>query len=317
MSQSSSISSSDESRARHYLAIVAGVAGALMIGAVVLSVLGLRYGLFTWHFSQLLHYQIDKLERAEAVDVLLVGDSSLGNAVDARTWSRDLDRPVLSLALTGTYGYGGSLNMIRRTLRRNAPKAIVLFHTVKLMAREDQGQGALMTAENLSDLDVVRPSAIWSSLVNLAMPFNVAGSLLWKQSDKRASYIETDYVPQAAPWSQTRSPPPPAVLDPSGLVAEHRRFLEAIGKLCAQYAVPCLYVHGPLGQWECDRSERFVAAVNTIVKDSGLTPVAGTPVCIAWPELGDAEDHVHPAAKARFSARYLALVAPFLGDKSR
>lgn len=288
------------------------VTGVLMLGAAVLSVAGFRFGLFTWHFSQLKQYQFDKLDHANALDILLVGDSSLGNAVDAKAWSEALQRPVLSLALTGTYGYGGSLNLIRRALRRHTPKTIIVFNTVKLMAREESGQGALFTARNLSDLDLVQPSALWKSLINLAMPINVAGTVLLRPRDRSADYLATDYVPQAPPLSQTQRRPRLEIFSPSGLVPDHQRFLSAIGAICKQHAIQCLYMHGPLGEWGCLGSMRFVAAVNERVRAAGLSPVATTPLCISWQDIGDAEDHVSARAKAKFSAGYLSLVEPLL-----
>ena len=57
---------------------------------------------------------------------------------------------------------------------------------------------------------------------------------------------------------------------------------------------------------------RCVAAVKERVRAAGLPPVATTPLCISWPDIGDAEDHVSARAKAKFSAGYLSLVEPLL-----
>ena len=288
------------------------MAGAILLGFATVSFTGFRFGLVTWHFSHLLQYQIDKLEQAPAVDILLVGDSALGNAIDAAAWSQALQRPVLSAALTGTYGYGGSYNMIRRALRRHAVKTVVVFNTMKLMARTDPGQGALFTAETWSDLATVRPAAV-SALLNLATPINIAASFFRARESRFAAYAASDYVPQSKALSELLPKPPerPPV-DAAGISSDHWPFLSAIGALCGEKGLRCLYVHGPVGEWECGSSDTFVAAVNEVASAAGLTPVAGSPVCMTWADTGDAEDHVHPGAKAGYSARYLSLVAPYL-----
>ncbi len=305
------------SDAGRYLVRIAVFAGFILLGTVALSFAGFRYGLLSWHFSQLLDYQLDKLEKAPPVDLLLVGDSSLGNAVDARAWSQALQSSVLSVALTGTYGYGGSYNMIRRALRRHPVKTIVVFNTVKLMLRPDAGQGALFAAENFPDFDIVPPGAIFS-LVSLATPINILSSFFAGRADKVASYTASDYVPQGRALPEfMQQPPTPPPLDPSGILRDHWPFLSAIGRLCQERKLQCLYVHGPLGERECGQSDGYLSAVNDIVRAAGLKPIDGTPVCMPWPETGDAEDHVHPKAKALYSARYLALVKSHLAAAAR
>jgi hypothetical protein len=52
--------------------------------------------------------------------------------------------------------------------------------------------------------------------------------------------------------------------------------------------------------------------VNTIVSQSGLIPVSGTPICMSWADTGDSENHVRPPLKSEYSARYLGLIKPYL-----
>jgi hypothetical protein len=119
-SPSSSISSSEAAR---YLGLVLLAAAIVVSGIAGISLIGIEQGLVTWKEAKLLRHQLDKIDAASRVDVLLVGDSTLGNTVDAEAWSRESGQAVLSLPLTGDYGYGGTLNMLRRVLRRHRPGA--------------------------------------------------------------------------------------------------------------------------------------------------------------------------------------------------
>jgi hypothetical protein len=317
-SRSSSISSSEPAALepaalRRYLLRLATTTAVLVVLAAAVAVVGLRQGWLTWHFSQLMHYQLDKLENADGVEVLLVGDSALGNAIDAAAWSKALDRPVLSVALTGAYGYAGSLNMIRRALRRQPLQAVVVFQTLDLMTRPPADSGLVLTAERLSDLADAPPGAIWSTLVNLSMPLNVHGTLLSGPPDERAAYAPTDYVPQVGALSAGGAAEhPDRPLSPAALRSRADPYLATIGELCRTEGLRCVYTHGPLTRSICAGSGNYVVAANERIRAAGLTPVEGTPLCLAWVETGDSEDHVAPAHKATYSARYLELIAPLL-----
>ena len=266
----------------------------------------------TWQYTQLLRYQLSKLADAKNTKILLVGDSSLGNAVDARAWSKALGEPVLSLALTGAYGYGGTLNMIRRALRTQPIQTIVVFQFVGMLAQPASDEGALMTAARWSDLEYVPFSAFWSMTVNLATAVNVLGTFVLGSKDLTANYRAVDYVPQVKPLPQTQSDLKPKTYDPADIHRGHMRFLAAIGKICAQKKLRCIYVHGPLTEAWCKTSGDYVAAANRFVRMAGLTPVKGTPICLPWRETGDTVNHVIPALKELYSQRYLELVKLYL-----
>lgn len=311
---SSSISSSDAAAFRPYLIRLAVTAAAMIVLAAAISLIGLRSGWFSWHFSQLLQYQIDKIAAAQGVEVLLVGDSSLGNAIDAAAWSKALGRPVLSVPLTGIYGYAGSLNMIRRALRQQPLRAVVVFQTVDMMTRAPADSGLVLTADRLSDAAGAPPGAVWSTLVNMSMPVNVVGTALLAPAEERATYAATDYVPQGEPESAGGTQEP--ILDgfqPSALRSEMDPYLTMIGALCRERSLRCVYAHGPLVRTRCEGSQAYVDSANERVRAAGLIPVAGTPLCIPWRQIGDSEDHVAAPYKAEYSMRYLELIAPHLG----
>ena len=287
-----------------------------MAVAAAVSIYGIRHQVMTWQYTQLLRYQIKKLAAAKGTKVLLVGDSSLGNAVDAHAWSRALGEPVLSLALTGAYGYGGTLNMIRRALRTQPVQTVVVFQFVGMLAQPVSEEGAVLTAGRWSDLENVPFTAAWSVAVNLATTVNVLGTFVLGRKDLTASYRAVDYVPQVKPLPEVQSEFAPKTYNPADIRPGHMRFLAAIGSLCARKKLRCLYVHGPLTEAWCRTVGPYVAAANRFVRKAGLTPVEGTPICLPWRETGDTENHVIPALKERYSGRYLDLVKPYLSGNA-
>ena len=56
-------------------------------------------------FQILNNYQIKKTQTLQNIDTVFVGDSSLGNALDAQHFSSLSGKDSVNLALTGLYGY--------------------------------------------------------------------------------------------------------------------------------------------------------------------------------------------------------------------
>ncbi len=306
MSPSSSTFSSEAAR---YLGVAALTVVLLVASIAGISLIGIDRGLVTWKEAQLLRYQLAKLAAAPRVDVLLLGDSTLGNAVDARDWSRESDRKVLSLALTGDYGYGGSLNMLRRVLRHHRPQLVVVFQSPEMMRRHIAYDGLMYTAETLGDIRGIPPWRLLGPLATWDIPLNMlANGLAPRGPDP--DLVTDDYVPQQSDPAKARANVlrDARFLKPAMVHPERATYLREIGALCARERIVCLYAHGPYVEPECSSIEPYLQKVNALIRASGLIVVPGTPVCMPLDDAGDAADHVAPALKQRYSEIYLSLV---------
>ncbi|MFO1067354.1 MAG: hypothetical protein U1E14_02410 [Geminicoccaceae bacterium] len=291
--------------------LLAAAGGALVAGILVALV---SWGAFVrgqlpnWE-SALLRYQIDKLEAAAPADVVLVGDSSLGNAIDARRWSEALDRPVLSLALSGDFGYAGSLNMLRRTLERWTPKLVVVMHTADIATRPVPYWSRLVTAPSLRDID---PRALIPGLYQLYRSQALVDLLKDEPPDRDAgaTFAARDYVGQGTSLADIGG----RALDGRDRLLRHgprdgnEHDLAALGELCREHGIACVYATGPLVEPLCSESVPLLRKTAAIVDASGLRPLPGAPVCIPLTAVGDAADHVAPRFREQFSDRYLALL---------
>ena len=284
----------------------------LVIIAVLLAGYGLLNQTISWNDTQLLRYQSDKLRNAKGVKVLLVGDSSLGNAIDASAWSEALQKPVLSSALTGLYGLGGSLNMIRRAVRTQPIETVIVFQHTGFMARAPRPEGGLLTAERWADLDLVPFPTVSSWLVNFSVSLNVLATLITGRQDRAVLFRQFDYVPQAPALPDIRDELPSSPIAPADIDLGHSAFLSRIGALCEEKKIRCLYAHGPFAAASCVKSGAFIAEVNRQVRAAGLIPVSKTPICMSWQETGDTPNHVRPSFKPWYSERYLELIGPYL-----
>ncbi|OWJ67039.1 hypothetical protein BWR60_10885 [Inquilinus limosus] len=270
-----------------------------------LSLWGMQRGLSEWRESELLRYQIDKIDDISQVDILLVGDSSLGNSIDARDWSRRLGLSVVSVPLVGTYGFEGTLNMLRRAVRETRPRVVVVMQTLDMMRRKPSWPGALYTAETLGDLADVPPQEMLSSLATWDIPAGMLQAAATGGAIDPA-IVRLDYVPQNP--ARFGGPLYPRTYEPRAVRRDAAASLRRIGDFCRGQGLTCLYASGPYLNPQCKESRGYAAAVAEVAREAGLIPVAGTPVCMPRFDVGDSEDHVIPSRRPQYSEIHRALI---------
>lgn len=264
--------------------------------------------------EKLPHQALLELQRAkldgDLGEVIFVGDSSLGNAVDVRTWSSLSGRTATNLALTGIYGFDGSLAMLRAVLARKQPTDVVIMQAAGMTTRTSEvlpprltkfrnGLDALATAFlETMNLPQIRSSIRWLHA--------------WLLGDLGTTgVIDNDYVRQSGRASDL----PGRVGDPEQVRLRNAVPLGRIADLCNRYRMNCIYVHGPISAPACDASVPFFAAANQLIASSGLKVVGEHSVCLYGDEVGDSPNHAAPAAKAAITGRIHQLVAPHLSSK--
>lgn len=312
MSPRSSISSS---RAARYLLVAASSALAAVGALAVLSFLTLQNGWAQWHFAQLYEYQLEKVARLPKGDVgiVLLGDSSLGNGISARQWQEALGRRVTSLALTGVYGYAGSLNMLRRVLRKGKPDLVVLVNTAEMMSRNVAHEGLIYSASSVAEMEEAPIGAFLGSLVNFDLPLQGLRTIIFGRPAVPAGLREADYIVQGPPLPSTGGVSP---LRETSINPAKTYYLRKIGDLCKAEGLTCVYMHGPYANPACEESGAYFRRANEVIRRQGLKVVDQTPVCIAPSDIGDAADHVAAAHRRHYSSIYLKRLLKALGASS-
>lgn len=283
--------------------------GTCVLGAS--SLLVLRYGLWQWHFYHLYQYQMRKLEDIpeDNTGILLLGDSSLGNAISADHWQEALGRPVTSLALTGVYGYAGSFNVLRRVLRRGAPELVVLMNTGPIMMKKVSHHGLLYSAETIADFRDAPGLFIFTALVNLDLPWQFVITAVFGRPPAPPGMAEWDYVPQGPPISVARDL---AAFPVDKINHEKTFYLKKIAALCRDNGIRCVFMHGPYVEPTCSQSRPYFEETGRIIASTGIEVVDTTPVCIAKADIGDSRDHVGKPHRVRYSQTYLDRLQNYL-----
>jgi hypothetical protein len=181
-----------------------------------------------------------------------------------------------------------------------------------MATRRVSTDGLLYTAERLSDLAGAEPAGLVTALANLDLPLamlNAPGRDAAFQEITRMEYPRQGRRPEDGghPREEVEA------LLPDEIRAEKVAFLRRIGEACAAAGIRCAYAHGPWPEPFCEASRAYVEAVDDAARRAGVTPVAGTPVCLPAADWGDEYDHVRPERRPAYSERYRKLAAPALG----
>lgn len=283
-----------------------------LAASFVLSALAYRNVWLDFTFAQLFNYQIGKIGQAtDGVDTVFVGDSSLGNAIDVAAWRQVSGKTALNLALTGSYGYGGTYNMAYRALALK-PRRMVIMQTIDIPGRPDPDFGYINTFPGWFPLGEGLPLRAW---FNAYLKRDVVATslkrLLGRKKEQAAlpDWRDNDYPPQKSGRSEAEVLAEAHAL-PSGDLDNNPAFrhLGRLAEMCRTARVDCIYVHGPLAESALSLNRDYIERLNAIIVGQGLRLADPRPISLPPEDMGDSIDHVRPARKAHYTGRYVELL---------
>ncbi|MEO5331553.1 MAG: hypothetical protein H7839_05975 [Magnetococcus sp. YQC-5] len=278
----------------------------------------------------LLHYQFDKLDHAPPdLDLVFLGDSSLGLSVDAVAFSRLYGKPAMNLALAGwMFNLPSMYNMLLHVTRKTKVRTMVLMltpHDYELLEsnRVDLAfQGVVRTAR--FDFDML----LWSLreyhiyfLISLFQELslkNIIHGIKYRYSYIPYNYkdeIVNDYQPGGVNrYVLAGELVPLETIKKQFMVASRRHLaaLQAIGATCRTFGIRCIYSHGTVFEQTARNSKKMIMEINTMVKSAGLILADPDPVFIRHHELGDSVNHIAPQFKSLFTEKIFARLRPHL-----
>jgi len=301
-------SSTSSSDTRRYLVTLLAVLALFVVGLIAVTATGYRLGLVAAANQLIYSYQMEKVSRATGVEVAFVGDSSLGNAIDARLFTELSGRKTINLALNGSYGSGGALNMTRRMLAKPDLKLVVVLQTIDVLHRDDAFAGFYFSADPMQLL-TVPPVQIVELYFSLKTARRMIDQLRHSGAEP-PQFIEDDYVSQKT--HAISRPPKVEVavnpLRPDMLARSQLDYLARLAELCRAHGVRCVYANGPIYDGYCEQAADYIAALDDAVEAAGLPVTRGTPICMPERDVGNSIDHVRSDLKQDYTRRYYALL---------
>lgn len=282
----------------------------ILIGLLILC-LGyiLAYNLFVYKglyvakvpYEILFDYQRKKASSSNT-EIIFVGDSSLGNSIDSETFSTLSNSRTNNYALTGKFGFKGSLYMAKQAENPNL-KTVIFMQTLYMFTL-DVATVYVPSSKVLGlDISVFNFSAFKEFFIAIKRK-------AFKQNhDKKELTFKNDYIEQKLPNS------PDLIYDSlklKNIKLKKAKELYKISSYCQSKKLNCIYIHGPMVEDVCMNSKEYIEAVNQLVIQSGLKLARAEPVCIPKDKLGDAKDHVRSQFKKDYTKQFFEILAPHL-----
>jgi hypothetical protein len=310
---------------RRYLVALIGF--ALLTVMVVASILGYKYFVLRDlhadpRLGQLLRYQEEKIDNsARIAETVLVGDSSLGNAVNAALFGQLTGAPTVNLALTGTFHYGGAYAQLKALASGpNKIRSVVLMYSIDAPASALSLDGPFFMSPMplVSGLGADPNLMLVKNYIRRLTDGSAATDFLWRSARGRLDITPASDLPlydYTVSFSQIR-------LEDNGyripLKAAPTRggFLPLIVELCQKQGWICVYSHGPLVRYALELSggnaTGYFSSVESEFAKLGLTLAAPQPILLTPEQRGDTFFHVHPNFRGVTTRRYAEILLPLL-----
>jgi hypothetical protein len=260
-------------------------------------------------FEKLYFYQQEKAEKSKA-DLIFIGDSSLGNAINAGLFSSLAGLDAENYALTGSFGLHGSFDMLQKVHAHDRNlKTVVLMQTADIFTRKNPSQfrptKKYFKSEHFNGVQL--------NIYNYATFRLFADRLFGGKAGKDKKYeLANDYIRQGEPIDAHKELRPIAV---KKIEAESTQFLNEIDRYCRKKKLNCIFAYGPLAEDICKGSGAYMERANGFIAATGLSFAGETPVCIPRNKLGDSTDHVRAEYKDDYTRAYYRLLKPYIFRK--
>ncbi len=287
----------------------------LLIICIGFSWFAIQNNLLGFTYTDLTNYQLSKIENTDYVDIAIVGDSSAGNAIDADLLGKTLNKKAISLALTGSFGYGGSYIMAKKAIQKGA-KEILIVHTVDMPTRPSHldHRAGVFLIRSFSDLlklteGIHHLLGLYLSkdivTTSIKQTFRHFFSSVDDNENKRSDPSKYDYIKQ---HEKINAKNIDIKINSSLINKDKLYYLNKLANYCSEQGIECSYAHGAIHNSFCKNNKEYLSRVNNLIQGSNIRLLSTMPYCMSDQEIGDAEDHIHSLYKNKSTKYYANLI---------
>lgn len=270
--------------------------------------------------GHIIRFQNEKIAGlpAGSIDTVFIGDSSLGNAVDAKLFDRLSNTRSVNLALTGSFAYAGGLVLLKKVAEEQPIRNVVLFYAIDAMARGNN-EGYFFAGGSPFDVNLTLRDrlGLFSRYSKRLLDARAAAAFLPKLGTERdpipARFYRDDYLVSDSKVRLDSE----LVKDfrmPGEVEREAIAFLNAIADLCQQKRWSCVYVHGTMLERlaTSEKAQAFVQLANRYIGNAGLNLVNDTALLMADQDRGDTIYHASRERRPDFTRKVFEMLRPLL-----
>jgi len=264
-------------------------------------------------YHELYRYQVNKLNKNhQNFNTVFLGDSSLGNALNAELFNSLSGLKSANLALTGLYGFAGTYNMLKKSVKLNNIKNVIIVHALDMMSKPVAYNGYFYSLDSLSDiieLKINETICLLETSINEIFSINSIKRIMLYyilQKNKRDT-IEKDYIKQMTKKKFSDN------ISNLTINTNHDKllFLKKIVNYCNNNKINLLYLHGPHLNNINSKSIKDIRITNMLIESTGIKLIDN--ICFLKQEqVGDNIDHVLPYYKEMSTHFYYKNIKDYL-----
>lgn len=256
------------------------------------------------------NYQLNKLNTVELknYETVIVGDSSAGNAINAKLFSILSNSKTINLSLTGSWSLTGSLGIAKLVYKKNPNiKNVLIIHTLDIWYRKFVEKSVHEFFSFQERLNYLGMKNIINDEVNvkeIKWLYEYFIKIIKKKKFTKIDY-SNDYLEQKKKKMEYE------VKSLKLISNDKQREWELLNQFCKEKNINCMYVHGPMYERIIENSKSFFVNINKNLKNSSIVYVNRI---FSYPDymLGDSKDHILPIYKDGVTREYYKAVKQYL-----
>jgi hypothetical protein len=258
------------------------------------------------------------------VDTVVLGDSAIGYALDAKILSELSHRKTVSLALTGyNYGPGGAYVLLTEVLSRVRPRNVLIAMSAQTLAvemaklRRKPIRGFIQAARRHPRLlFTVNRKISWDVTEEIGVEIfdgqllmDGIGYVLGARAVIADDFFKYDYY---APGTDVVQLDRSYTFSLGAPPHDYDVFFQKIAGLCNANGLNCMFMYGPLMQKVVEHSQLTFQMLNSQIERAGIKVISQSPIKIPDEDQGNTINHIQPGVRAAYTKKAYNLVAASL-----
>lgn len=259
-------------------------------------------------------HQLKKIVYNSDIDTIFIGDSSLGNAINADYFDSIAGTHSYNLALTGSFGIEGSLVMLNRAVAQFPNlKNIVLIHTQTIWSRDFSYIGVFDLIDSFHTLSIFQPYLNDNIKLKYIHYITNPKEILWNikayiaASGNHLTKVENDFLAQAEEkYSNQKKKVHKNLRIPTiPKDAVKKDMFSLFNNICKEKRLNCFFLNGPIHEEVYQNSLFATKQITSFIKhNSHFIHISDKVFTYPQSMIGDNADHITPMFKSKATENY-------------
>ena len=251
--------------------------------------------------EKLIKYQLNKIKNNK-FNTIFLGDSSLGNFIDAQEWSLMSNQQTANLALFGETSFYGAYKILLKTdLSKLENIYIVSSFDVWKRNKSSLDPFSMINKNLIFKINKSLNSRDFRHIIKyylnlLSYNLGLNNNFLYVQNN-----LKNDYIQQDINYKPVKKIPINYFFT---INSNKFYYLDKINKICNENKINCMYINGVIYEEFC-KLKSFNKLTDDLEKLFFQKKInyANNKTCVTYEKIGDSYDHLHPKLKKKYTKK--------------